>query len=197
MDVFYEESSIAQNARKESRKYRILQIISNILLVLGFFSVFISCNILPIKDFLIWTLMISLWFFVSWFVLFKLKNRYNVNYDYAFVSGELRIARVINTTKRKAVVRLQPEDIIQIGDIDNTAFAGFQADPNVKKVYCTSNVEAAEGKFFMYILANDNGKKLYVLECREELLMHILRFVKRTTLESDYVSQEKKQAKKI
>ena len=30
------------------------------------------------------------------------------------------------------------------------------------------------------------------LECRELLLMHMLKFVKRTTLESDYVSQEKK-----
>ncbi len=192
MDVLYEESSIASNAKRDARKYRVVQIISNILLVLGCISVFLGCGIFSPKQFLVWVLMVSLWFFIAWFVLFRLKNRYNVNYDYTFVSGELRIAQVINASKRKFLTRLQPDDIIQLGDVDNNAFAGFQADPNIKKVYCTSNEVAAEGKFFMYVLANDNGRKLYILECREELLLHIMHFVKRTTLESDYVPQEKK-----
>ena len=140
-------------------------------------------------------LFICSWFFACWFVLYKLKNRFNVSYDYAFVSGELRIAKVINVNKRKLVARIQAEDIIQLGDVDNTAFDTLRADPNTKTVFCTSNNEAAEGKFFMYILAANDGKKLYVLECREELLVNILKFVKRTTLESDYVSQEKKKNK--
>lgn len=33
---------------------------------------------------------------------------------------------------------------------------------------------------------------MYILECREELLINILKFVKRGILESDYVMQEKK-----
>jgi hypothetical protein len=45
-----------------------------------------------------------------------MKNRFNVSYDYAFVSGELRIAKVINVNKRKLVARIQAEDIIQLGD---------------------------------------------------------------------------------
>ncbi len=192
MDVFYEESSIASDTVKAAKKYKIIQIISNVFLGLGIASVFLGCNVLPPKGFLTWILLVSSWFFVVWFVLFKLKSRFNVNYDYSFVSGELRIAKVINTSKRKLVVRIQAEDILQLGDIENTAYDGLQADPNTKTVYCTSNVEAADDKFFMYILANIDGKKLYVLECREELLMHMLKFVKRTVLENDYVSQEKK-----
>ena len=47
-------------------------------------------------------------------------------------------------------------------------------------------------KFFMYVCAQYNGKKLFVLECREELLMHMMKFVKRTVLDHDYVPQEKK-----
>ena len=121
-----------------------------------------------------------------------MKNRFNVSFDYAFVSGELRIAKVVNINKRKLVAKIQSEDIVQIGDVDNTAFDNLRADPNTKTILCTSNDEAGDGKFFMYVLVNDNGKKLYVLECRELLLMHMLKFVKRTTLESDYVSQEKK-----
>ena len=51
--------------------------------------------------------------------------------------------------------------------------------------------DAAAGE--IKIPAEYNGKKLFVLECREELLMHIMKFAKRGTLESDYVMQEKKQ----
>ncbi len=164
-------------------------------LALGIALLFLGFMIVPLNAMIPYLLFVA-WFFIVWFLLFKFKNRFNVNYDYAFVSGELRIAKVINTNKRRAVARLQPDDIIQIGDVDNNAFAGFQGDPNIKKVLCTSNMEPAEGKFFMYVLANYNGRKLFVLECREELLMHVLRFVKRTTLESDYVSQEKKNGAK-
>ena len=57
-----------------------------------------------------------------------------------------------------------------------------------------ARIEPEEGKLFMYIFVNDNGKRLYVLECRETLLVHILNFAPRSVLESDYVKQEKKKA---
>ena len=117
----------------------------------------------------------------------------NVSYDYCFVSGEMRISRVININKRKLVARFDCEDIIQLGDVDNPSYDRFTSDPTTKTVVCTSNDTPAKGKFFMYILANYNGKKLFVLECREEMLMNILKFAKRNKLESDYVMQEKKQ----
>ncbi len=192
MDIFYEESAVSRNTKNESRKYKTIQIMSYILLTIGFILTVFGCGIFNVKDFFIWVLTFCLWFFLSGFLLARFKNRYNASYDYAFVSGELRIARVINTTKRKSVARLQPDDMLQIGDVENTAFEGLRADPNVKLVLCTPNAEPAEGKFFMYILAAYNGKKLFVLECKEELLANILKFVKRTTLESDYVPQDKK-----
>lgn len=196
MDVFYEESSIAKDSVKQGRKYKILHISSTIFLVLGIVSLIFSLGFMPMNT-LIACFFFCSWFFVCWFVLSKIKTRYNVSYDYAFVSGELRIARVININKRKLVARIQSEDIIQLGDTDNLSFENLRADPNTKTIICTSNNEAAEDKFFMYILVSDNGKKLYVLECRELLLMHMLKFVKRTTLESDYLSQEKKKKQQV
>jgi hypothetical protein len=108
------------------------------------------------------------------------------------VSGELRIVKVFNVNKRRLAVKIQAEDIVQLGDATNASFENLRSDPNTKLVFCAANDQPTEDKFFMYILANTNGRTLYVLECREVLLMHILRFVKRTTLESDYVAQEKK-----
>jgi hypothetical protein len=194
MDVFYEESSIAKNEAKGKRKYKIANILSNVFLVIGILLLFFTLNI-PVDGIILW-LFICSWFFVCWFVLVKFRNRFNVSYDYAFVSGELRIAKVININKRKFVARIQAEDIIQLGDVENTSYDNLQADPGTKTIACTSNNQPEVDKFFMYILVNDNGKKLYILECRETLLMHILKFVKRTTLESDYVSQERKKQQK-
>ncbi len=190
MDTFYEESSISRD-KKGALKYKVTHVISNVFLTLGIVGLIFGFNFIPVNGMIAWSLF-CLWFFVVWFVLFKFKARFNVTYDYCFVSGELRISKVINVNKRKLLVRLQSDDIIQIGDVDNQSFVGLRADPNTKLVFCTSNERAMEGKFFLYILANVDGKKLYVLECREELLLQMMRFLKRSVLESDYVMQEKK-----
>lgn len=122
-----------------------------------------------------------------------MKKRVNVSYDYTFVTGELRIAKVFNINRRKFLYKIQPEEILQLGDVENSSYDRLRSDPSCKQVVLTPNAEPMEGKFFMYILtAVSQGKRLYILECREELLINILKFVKRGTLESDYVSQEKK-----
>ena len=192
MDVFYEESAVAQHAKKGERNYKIAHIVSNVFLALGIIAILFGINFIPVNAWIVWG-GICVWFFVAWFLLFKWKARFNVSYDYVFVSGELRISRVINVNKRKLVTRLECSEIIQLGDVDNPSFERFKNDPTVKTVICTSNDTPMEGKFFMYILIEDNGKKLYVLECREKLLIEMMKFTKRTVLESDYVMQEKKQ----
>ena len=192
MDVFYEESSSVHNSTKGAKKYKILHAISIVFLTLGIIGLVLGFYFIPLELWIIWGLFCA-WFFVAWFLLRRWKMRVNVSYDYCFVSGELRISRVINVNKRKLVARFESEDIIQLGDVDNPSYDRFTSDPSTKTVICTSNDMPAKGKFFMYILANYNGKKLFVLECREELLMNILKFAKRNKLESDYVMQEKKQ----
>lgn len=190
MDVFYEESSIADNSAKESRRYKIFNILSLVFLTVGCLGLLMILYI-PMSQLVLWLLFCA-WFFVCWFVLRKIKLRFNVSYDYTFVSGELRIARVFDLNKRRVVAKIDCNDMLQIGDADNPAFERLATAPNTKVVYCTSNTYPREDKFFMYVLTELDGRKLYVVECREEMLIHMLKFVKRSVLESDYVSQEKK-----
>ena len=192
MDVFYEESSVAQNSIKKQKKSKILHILS--VIALAIMAVIIWFFILCIGSLgdMIFFGVQSLFWFGLWFLLYKWKSGVNVSYDYCFVSGDLRIAKVININKRKLVARFDCAEIIQVGDVDSSAFERFRSDPTTKLVLCTSNDVAATGKFFMYIHVDYNGKKLYVLECREELLAQMLKFMKRTALDHDYVSQEKK-----
>ena len=99
MDVFYEESSISSDITKGTKKYMILNILSIIFLVLGVFSIIMLLSI--DIAFLVLGILQSVMFFGFWFLFRKWKMRYNLSYDYAFVSGELRIAKVFNINKRK------------------------------------------------------------------------------------------------
>ncbi len=204
MEVMYEESAVDQNAARSSKKYAILHVISIICLLLaGFFAV---CGLYMIPgestneavhaevQAMCFLLFLQAAIFIGiWFLLTKWKARLNVSYDYLFVSGDLRISKVVGNRRHKLVANINCEDIQQIGDVDCESFGSLHRDPATTLVVCTSNHIAAEGKFFMYVLAAHEGKKLFILECREELLTHILQFTRRGVLDRDYVAQEKKQ----
>lgn len=203
MEAFYEESALNQKEASEKRIYQILHIVSMIFLsvavVLFVAFLFNFPWLAPtVEDQALQIIfgivgVLSLLSFLTSFFFAKLKKRFNVSYDYCFVSGELRISKVFNVAHRRLVARIDCEDMVQIGDVDNPSYARFKADPTIKVVVCTANQEPAEGKFLMYVLASYNGKTLFVLECRENLLLNIMKFAKRSVLESDYVAQDKKQ----
>ena len=212
MDVFYEESAVNANSKKGEHRYRVIHIISMVALVLSI--ILLVCGVLSFPVSLApnateegkqlfeasrfmagFIIVQGLFCLLVWFILSMVKKRINVSYDYIFVSGELRITKVFNINKRKGIDRISCDEMLQIGDLDNPSYARLASAPNTKTVYCTSNDTPVEGKFFMYILVGGNMKTLYVLECREMLLMQILKFARRSVLESDYVMQEKKQKK--
>lgn len=219
MDVLYEESAVNARAAKDVKKYKILHVCSWVALVIAILGLMLFLSMgLPYfltslgspppegisaedwrgqiaggRSMGIFIAMQVVFFALLWFFFYSMKKRVNVSYDYTFVTGELRIAKVFNINRRKFLYKIQPEEILQLGDVENSSYDRLRSDPSCKQVVLTPNAEPMEGKFFMYILtAVSQGKRLYILECREELLINILKFVKRGTLESDYVSQEKK-----
>ncbi len=204
IDVLYEESAVDQKAISGAKKYNILNIISVVVaflviifLIWGVVSIPLSAQTeeaMQAQKFLCFMLFLQAIIFVGiWFGLTKWKARYNVSYDYLFVSGELRISRVTGGRRHKLIAVIDCEDIQKIGDVDNSSYPRLKTDPSTKVVVCTPNALPDEGKFFMYILASHAGKKLFVLECREVLLQHMLKFLRHGILEDDYVMQYKKQ----
>ncbi len=212
MDVYYEESAVNQKEGKERKINKIIGIIAKIFLILGagmsLFAIFTLISLIgglapdapedikqaydAQKSLAIFCSFFGVFFLLQWFLLSKLRARYNVSYDYVFVSGEIRISKVFNVNKRKLIARIDCADILQVGDADNSGYERLRSDPSTQEIICTANEQALGDKFFMYILANNAGKKLYVLECREVLLVNMMKFMKRTVLESDYIPQEKK-----
>lgn len=207
MDVLYEESAVNARAKKREKIYKIVNVFSVIFGVLtAIFAMLVLFSLIGMigakgeaKSFSISyavSMLFPALFFGGLFAYtYFLKRRLNVSYDYTFVSGELRIARVYNTNKRKFLYRIDAEEMMQIGDVDSEGFDRLvQKDPSMKRIVCTPNDTPMEGKFFLYLqVANSYGRNLYILECREEMLVQILHFAKRGTLASDYVEQSKKQ----
>ena len=209
MDVLYEESAVNANAAKGEKRYKILNLftwffgvlalIFAILFVIGLVSFLMAMSAMKAEDraaaigsLIFYFMMITL-FGGPWLACFLMKRKINVSFDYTFVSGELRISKVFNVNRRKFLYRIDAESIQKMGDADSPSFDRVISDPSVKKIVCTPNAEPSGGKFFLYIVTSESGgRRVYILECREELLINILKFVKRGILESDYVMQEKK-----
>ncbi len=192
MDLFYEESATHNKASREKRRSKIMGVISVLCFAVSFFGLIISLQYVSFNTLLGWYILCG-WFFLAGIVFLLLKRRFNVSYDYVFVSGEIRISKVFNTNKRKLRAIIDCSEIVQIGDVDNNEIDRFASSPEVTNVVCTPNGCPSEGKFFMYIYTED--KTLYLLECRETLLMNILKFARRGVLESSYVRQEQKEKK--
>ena len=209
MEVLYEESALNQKSKKLSKVYAAVNVIFWIAVVIAIWLFVTTVMSIPFKDAetseeeyqIAWINVIGQFVFIVLVVLFALfanfvKSRINISYDYAFVSGELRISRVVNINKRKFLCDINPEEILQIGDVEGSDFERLSSDPQTKTVVCTPNETAGEGKFFLYVLAVENGKKLYVLECREELLLNMMQFLRRDILDRDYIPQAKKAMRK-
>lgn len=212
MDVVYEESAINQRATKDARKYKVLHVLSWIFIILGVFFLILTINYIPslftkpsddvsaesiaqAKAAMFLYGFFAVDFIALWVFFHLWKKRVNISFDYTFVSGELRIAKVFNINRRKFLYRIESEEIQQLGDIDSESYKRLSGSPDTKEYVLTPNCEPSDGKFFMYLMtASSTGKQLYILECREELLINILKFVRRGTLAPDYVMQEKKKA---
>lgn len=209
MDVFYEESAVNRNAKRGSKAYVFLNVISKICLVvacIGFITALMNIPNCSAGDLdeeaqqmqsLLWVfciggLVIGVFFILSFLYFSYAKSLCNVSYDYVFVTGELRLTKVFNVNRRKLVAIIDCGDMLQIGRVNSDSFERLRSDPSIREVVCTKNNEAEDGKDFIYVLTTHNGKTLYVLECREMLVAHMMKFVKRTVLASDYTTSKQR-----
>ena len=182
MDVLYEECAVNHKAARDEKLYKIMNVGYFICLMISIISLLGALLNMPFgstdgltgdaltayqyaKALFSFSLLIFFPAATGALMLFLLKRRVNINYDYTFVSGELRIVKVFNVNRRKLVTKIQPEEILQLGDLDNESYNRLAANSMNKQVICTPNAEPMNGKFFMYVHATEpSGNKLYVLE---------------------------------
>ena len=196
MDVFYEETAFCLNVKSEKRKYVVLNVLSISFAIIAFIwllLIFFGLSVTSITEgnvvlnVLFWLVpivgnaLLAIGFGV-------LKNRHYVDYDYTFVTGSVRISKVINTSKRKNLYNFDTSSIEKIGKVGSETYCGYENNKMVKKVVATANDNPAENKEFFYFTVNglEQQKVLLVLECSKTFIAYVMKFTNRYVLEKDF-----------
>ena len=185
-DALYEESSQPINAKRQAKWYLTFHILFVLFAVLTGIHAGVCLMMLPglIANYKGAVLAFSLlgWLGplvalgVTAFLFWWIRRRFNVSYDYLFVQDELRITKVFNGKRKKALMTLAADHILQIGYCDGASYERTRAGLNgAKPQYMTSNREPSEEKDFIYILYSTSmGKSLYILECKKQMLEYLV-----------------------
>jgi len=203
-EALYEESATSLKSKKESKFYMAFQVIAIIFAVCALLYTFLCVSmIIPttiaqyknppegvqrlskfglILNIVMRVSMIAVLALTS-FLFFRFRRRFNVSYDYLFVEDELRITKVFNGRKRKHLITMKAESMLQIGYCENDSFERLLRG-NGKPKFMTPNQEPMDEKTFIYILySSQAGKSLYVLECRQMMLEYVVRAAGRNKFE--------------
>lgn len=193
IEVFYEQTVSPKDGAKAQSGFKKMKILSwftlfsailaLIFLYMSFVTLqipeggniltFLLINILPL-------LIITIGLFVLYGVFRSKKHNYLVDYDYTFVSGDIRIAKVINGLKRKPVARINCSDISAVGKISNKdKFIRYSSKPGVKKIIATPNPDNEETVY--YASCTYKGQpSIMLFEPKPEFLINIRKFASRT-----------------
>ena len=190
-EIFYEESVALHNEKPAKRRYTVFTVTAVLCFIVAFISLMVLVFAIPmqteyIPSFIFFGIMLIGMTAGGIFLLIK-RHSFYLSYDYTFVSGELRISKVLHNRKRKLLYRLTDDKLIMVGRVDSETYKKLKASPDSKEDILTPNSEAAEDREFFYIQAATNaGKRILIFECRPQLISSILRYTRRNILESDF-----------
>ena len=144
IEVFYEETVTPKDSVQASKRYKRTRLLSRMFLfsaimftVLLFFIMSVPLEEgVSIGNFLLFNVLPLLIFCVIFYGLYIYlrikKHNHLVDFDYTFVSGELRIAKILNGIKRKPVAKINCGDITVLGKKSSDKFLRYKTMPNMK-----------------------------------------------------------------
>lgn len=198
-DILCEETSRVIDEKKAQKKYNTCMAISygSIALAVLWVIIFIyTCDfskmhpdiiVMFIFEILFWVLPLAI-FIVLAIVFRKIGKKSYAEYDYSFVSGEVRIAKIPRNGYRQGVMRFHSASIDRIGKVGSETFESLSHLPGVKKIKLTVNANSSNSKDLFYMFVRTEGeKKLLIFDCSEIFISNVLRSTNaRTVLEKDY-----------
>ena len=195
-ELFYEECAQVQNAQSSSKKYNLFKSLSIFFYVLAglwtfaFLFLYIIDINNPLFDIIIYLIPTAV--FLSTAIMFGMfKNRFYVDYDYTFISGNIRVAKVIKNIKRKSIISFDTDNIEKLGKYGSQTFFKYSDMNGVNIQIFTQNDLPCENKDFYYIVANVNAQKqLMVFECTQEFVRNVLRFSKKSVIDEEFLSKK-------
>lgn len=192
-EIFYEESSHIQNEKKAKTIFiifTVLAAISFIMMIFWFFMIgFVKVEDLKKGNIvvnIIYLFVPSLMFLGLGILSMNFRSKFYVDYDYTFVTGNVRFSKIIRNVKRKNICSFNVDAIEKVGKVDSETFNMYLKMPGIKKKPLTLNVYPSNEDFFYMVVNTDKGKDLFILDCKEEFIATVLRYSNRGILEKDY-----------
>lgn len=171
-----------------NRLYLILMIISivffGIFLALGFFmpaNPEISFEENAIGYFIF--LGISVIFLIPFFIFMVLRLKLFYEYDYTFVAGGVRVAKVFNRGGRKGVFSFQCTDIVLVGKVDDDDCSKYEKMKDIQFYLGTPNLDVEGHDCYYVIVHNTTGRHMLYFEPSIELLTGMRREAGRNIFE--------------
>lgn len=181
-EIFYEESSREINYFKSQKKYKILNLLGVISFIIAIFWAFINFLYFdPTNDNIILDIVFIIvpviLFFVLGVVFFYFKKFFAIEYDYSFISGNIKISKVTNGTKRRFLLEFNCYEIELIGYVGSDYYDRISVNQNLEKMVLIANDTPSENKDIYYVLANTGGsKKLIFIETTEQFIKLLIKY---------------------
>lgn len=195
-ELFYEETALHQNDKSEKTKYHIFSILSILFIVILLVYVGLCLGVIDFEKLGLGNVFLNIMIavlpaiglLITSGVFFVLKYRYCVDYDYTFVSGSIRVSKVIKNSKRRFLYSFNTDCIEKLGKIGSETFMNYLKFPDLKAVTLSSNKMPSDGKDFYYLVVNnvDKDKLMLIFECTEQFMVNVLKFSNKYIIEKDF-----------
>ncbi len=180
----YENTAAPQNLKTQTVFYKIYNVAFIVCCVIIFILLNV-CLIVEIKA-IPSLLIIAGFFLISAIICSFIKRRLLMFFDYSYISGEVRIIKVINGKSRKRFLIFQCRDIYKIGNVGSEDFEKIYCASNVKKKIATPNGFNANNKLYYIAAKVGSDNYLIVLECDETFISYVINASGRTVVEKNF-----------
>lgn len=159
MEVYFEQSLQNPNIDKHVRRTRVLSVIRYVCIAVAFILLMLYFNFLPIDNFktvgggvitVLFIIVTIAPFVVAFFMIGKLINNTNLEFDY-FLSGDtFRVVKVINRKKRKKFIEISVSSFESLGKIESETYDRLVSGKDVKKQYALTDYKDEEKIYYVY-----------------------------------------------
>ena len=186
MDTVIEQVVKSSKHEKEKKRSRLF-----LILMIVFFVIFIllECFGLAVSQVYYYTDRELFWWFMLYFalaalpivafeiILFVLRRRLCVTFDYYFDGGVFQVIRSVDGKHKKYAVIFSADAVSVIGRVDSEEyFRAFPPGEKRKPVICALNIENPNIYFVKARIEMEgmSGEKVIVLEPKKELLDYLI-----------------------
>ena len=180
-EEFYENSAGPQKEKLHKTLYTIYSVLFVVAVIA--FCLFLYLFIMLGDSGFVFLTIFSLIFGISTYVV---RRKILIYYDYTYISGEIRIVKVINGKFRKKFLFFDAKDVFIVGKVGSAEFEKLYESSDIKKKMATPNGFSAEKQLYYAGVKINGEKNLIIMECQEKFLSYIVSYTGKSIIEKDY-----------